>query len=193
MIIPKAAVPILRLFDKDHESSESGYAVPVGSIRWTAREESLCCSFLQTQMQTRPNDKKDQLLRATSVYLVTEGYFRNPKRIYTHLWEKARHLGSQGAYVSRTKKARQLDHVDMGGATCVSDVAPAAHASTRREPSRREPGSAGLPRRQCSIKWGTFLASISNPCTLPCQIWHLRWVMPRRSTWRCLAYMRLPV
>lgn len=73
------------------------------------------------------------------------------------------------------KKARQLDHADMGGATCVSDVAPAAPASTRRESSRRGPGSAGLPRRQRSIKWGTFLASISNPCTLPCQIWHLRW------------------
>lgn len=40
-------------------------------------------------MQTSPNDKKDQLLRATSVYLVNEGYFRNPKRIYTHLWERA--------------------------------------------------------------------------------------------------------
>lgn len=108
VIIPKAAVPILRLFDEDHESSESGHAVPVGSIRWTAREESLCCSFLQEQMQTSPNDEKDQLLRATSVYLVTEGYFRNPKRIYTHLWERARHLGSQGAYVSRTKKQDNL-------------------------------------------------------------------------------------
>lgn len=62
--------------------------VPVGSIRWTAREESLCCSFLQKQMQTSPNDKKDQLLAATSVYLVTEGYFRNPKRTYTHLWKE---------------------------------------------------------------------------------------------------------
>lgn len=108
VIIPKAAVPILRLFDEDHESSESGYAVPVGSTRWTAREESLCCSFLQKQMQTSPNDKKDQLLRATSVYLVTEGYFPNPERIYTHLWERARHLGSQGAYVSRTKKQDNL-------------------------------------------------------------------------------------
>lgn len=106
VIIPKAAVPILRLFDEDHESSESGYAVPVGSIRWTAREESLCCSFLQKQLRTSPHDKKDQLLRATSVYLVTEGYFRNPKRVYTHLWERARHLGSQGAYVSRIKKSK---------------------------------------------------------------------------------------
>lgn len=63
----------------------------------------------------------------------------------------------------------------LNASTCVSDVPPAAPSSSRCEPSRREPGSAGLPRRQCGIKWGTFLASISNPCTLPCQIWHLRW------------------
>lgn len=62
----------------------------VGSIRWTAREESLCCSFLQTRMQTSPNDTRDQLLRATSVYLVTEGYFRNPKRIYVRLGRRSR-------------------------------------------------------------------------------------------------------
>lgn len=103
VIIPKAAVPVLRLFDEDHESPESSYAVPVDSIRWTAREESLCCSCLQTQMQTSPSNTRDQLLRATSIYLVTEGYFRNPKSIYVHLWGKARHLGLQGAYVSRTK------------------------------------------------------------------------------------------
>lgn len=109
--IPKAAVPILRLFDEDHESPESGYAVPVGSIRWTAREESLCCSFLQTQMQTSPNDTRDQLLRATSVYLVTEGYFRNPKRIYVHLREKARHLGLY--------ETTSLKHCDTCGTRCI--------------------------------------------------------------------------
>lgn len=73
VMIAKAAVPILRLFDEDHETSGSGYAAPVGSIRWTAREESLCCSFLQKQMQTSPYDKKDQLLDCNKCLLGNRG------------------------------------------------------------------------------------------------------------------------
>lgn len=115
-------------------------SVPVGSIRWTAREEPLCCSFLQKQMQTSPNDKKDQLLRATSVYLVTKD-FRNTKRIYTHLWERA--------------------YRDVNAA---SNVLHSWHQYRTHA--------------HYVARFGTYAATM---------------VMPRRSTWRCLAYTRLPV
>lgn len=99
--IPKAAVSILRLFDKEHNSTPSSYAVSSWKVRWTAREESLCWSFLQTQMPKNPHHTRQQLLRDVSVYLLTEGLFRIPGSIYTHLRYKAGQLGSERKYVSR--------------------------------------------------------------------------------------------
>ncbi|EXV03417.1 hypothetical protein X797_003217 [Metarhizium robertsii] len=86
----------------------------VGSIRWTAREESLMLLFSETHMQTSPNDARDQLLRATSIYLVTEGYFRNPKRIYVRLERRSCSPFLQLLYGTYDGDAKEIDMALLG-------------------------------------------------------------------------------